>query len=260
MKITKKKDHYLFENKYGSYHLSIPKYNELGKEKAIEFVTEEIRKKGRKFTGETIDFTIARSLGFCEYGIKDFCRQLNLDVDGVYEIKYLKSILTKEVVSEYFSECFKLFGNDVFNKWGGIIPYLKDTKDLYNVLRLELIPEVELHKLSVKFAYDCLDNFEKLYPDDKRPRQAIEAKEAWIRGEISDKELDTARSTAVSTARSTANSAAWSAANSARSAARSATWFAANSAANSAAELAAESVAKDKRIKEVVKVLKGSGY
>jgi hypothetical protein len=67
------------------------------------------------------------------------------------------------------------------------------------------------------FACDCaerqLPNFEKLYPEDNRPRKAIEAARIWAK-DPSDKNATAARS-----AESAARSAAWSAARSAESAA-----------------------------------------
>ncbi len=54
--------------------------------------------------------------------------------------------------------------------------------------------------LSTYCAELCIDNFEKIYPEDKRPRQAIEAAKLWLEGKISDKDLEAA-----------AESAAWSA-------------------------------------------------
>ena len=77
-----------------------------------------------------------------------------------------------------------------------------------------------------------LDNFETFYPDDDRPRKAIEAAEKYI-----NKPTDENMSAA---------SAAWSAASAAASAAESAAaWSAASAAwsAASAAESAAESAA-----------------
>ena len=69
----------------------------------------------------------------------------------------------------------------------------------------------------------CLNNFEKLYPDDKRPRQAIEAAKAWLNNPCEETE-SAAESAARSAAESAAESAAWSAAwSAAESAARSAT-------------------------------------
>lgn len=44
------------------------------------------------------------------------------------------------------------------------------------------------HKILAKWATDCavrvLHHFEKNYPDDMRPREAIEAGRAWIREDI----------------------------------------------------------------------------
>lgn len=74
------------------------------------------------------------------------------------------------------------------------------------------------------WAADCaeqtLGNFESLFPDDRRPRQAIEAVRGYAAGEIGLDELRSAESAARS-ARS-ARSAAWSAAWAAEAAARSA--------------------------------------
>ena len=70
----------------------------------------------------------------------------------------------------------------------------------------------------------CLNNFEKLYPDDKRPRQAIEAAKAWLNNPC--EETESAAESAWSAARSAARSAAWSAWS-----AWSAAWSAARSAA-----------------------------
>ena len=67
---------------------------------------------------------------------------------------------------------------------------------------------------SIYAAYLCLNNFEKLYPNDKRPREAIEAAERYIKNPTK-KNQTAAESAAESAARSAAESAAWSAAESA---------------------------------------------
>ena len=80
-----------------------------------------------------------------------------------------------------------------------------------------------------------LKDFENKYPDDKRPRQAIEAAETVLKKdnkETRSAALSAARSAALSAARSAALSATLSAA---RSAALSAAWSGAESAAWSAA-------------------------
>ena len=69
-------------------------------------------------------------------------------------------------------------------------------------------------ELAIYCAELCLKNFEKVYPNDKRPRIAIESTKLWLKGKISEKELFAAES------------AAWSAAESAAGSARSAEWSA----------------------------------
>ena len=96
--------------------------------------------------------------------------------------------------------------------------------------------------LSIFAAELVIENYEKIYPDDDRPRKAIEAAKAWL-NDPSEKNRSAARSArpaARSAAESAARSAAWSAA---WSAAESAAWSAARSAARSA-ESAARSAAE----------------
>ena len=83
--------------------------------------------------------------------------------------------------------------------------------------------------LAIYAAGLVLENFEKLYPDDKRPREAIQVARRWLKNPAKN-------SLSAWPAESAARSAAWSAAWSAESAARSA-----GSAAESAARSAAES-------------------
>jgi chemotaxis protein histidine kinase CheA len=119
---------------------------------------------------------------------------------------------------------------------------------LWVVLRPEIISENDLHELACKFAESVLHIFEKEYPEDKRPRLAIEAKRKWLKKEITDSELDAARVAvwnaardAASAARAAAWAAAWETANAARAAARvaanaarDAAWEAANAARDAA--------------------------
>jgi hypothetical protein len=54
-----------------------------------------------------------------------------------------------------------------------------------------------LHEFALRAAEDVLPLFEAKYPNDKRPRQALEVKRKWLRGEATDKELtDAAREAA----------------------------------------------------------------
>jgi len=82
----------------------------------------------------------------------------------------------------------------------------------------------DIQHLGCDWADSCLHYFEKKFPDDKRPRLAIEAKRNFISGNISEKELAVARSAACAAAKSVestwsvARSAAWAAAESVESA------------------------------------------
>ena len=110
--------------------------------------------------------------------------------------------------------------------------------------------------LSIYVAELCLENFEKVYPSDKRPREAIEAAKKWLKNPTAKNQ--SAAESAAWSARSAAESAAWSAesaswsaesaawsaesAESARSAAWSASWSAESAALSAeSARSAAES-------------------
>jgi len=254
MKITKQQDNYLLSNELGEYHLSIEDYEKLGETEAIKLATKEIQKKSKSSYGNmTINFDQALSLGFCKYGIEDFCNKLELDIDSEYSIEDLKTKLTPEAFLKYPSECKKLFGKDVLDLFGGVKKFLSDNRTvsvLNYVLYNGYLEDNVLHELSCQFAESSLSNFESVYPNDNRPRLAIEAKEKFIKGEITEEELSAARSAAWSAysaawsaAESAARSAAWSAYSAAWSAASSAAWSA-ESAAYSAAYSAAESAAR----------------
>ena len=108
---------------------------------------------------------------------------------------------------------------------------------------MRLVRELDVETLLVPFSYLCarrvLKNFEEVFPNDDRPRKAIEATEAYVKCPC-EKHKVAARSAARSAAWSVSLSVAWSAnsaASFARSAARSAE-FAARSAASFAAESA----------------------
>lgn len=89
------------------------------------------------------------------------------------------------------------------------------------------------------FAADCAQSvlhlFEDKHPEDKRPREAIEAARKYAHGEITQAELAAARAAAWAAA-----SAAWPVE---RDAARAATWAAAWDAAEVAAEVAVRAAA-----------------
>ena len=223
MKITKQKDHYLLSNDKGEYHISIEEYTKLGKEKSIILATRDIDKKSNaEYLEKTIDLKKARSLGFCEYGIKDFCKKLNLDINKTYTLELLKQCLSEEVFLIYPDECIKLFGNKVFLQFGGIKSFLSRNKTSsirQVVLCSGILDDKTLHKLSCEFALHTLHIFENEYPDDKRPRQAIEAKLDWIDNKITDQELEAHAAYTAYTAANAAANAAYTAADAAATAA-----------------------------------------
>jgi len=115
----------------------------------------------------------------------------------------------------------------------------KITSEKMRIIRAWKWEKTDSVAMAIYSAELCIDNFEKEYPNHKRPRKAIEAAKAWL-NDPCDKTQSAARSAAVSAARSAAVSAAGSAA---VSAARSAAVSAARSAAESAARSAARSAA-----------------
>jgi hypothetical protein len=184
MKITKNETNYLLKNEKGEYHFSIEEYEKLGEKKAIEIAEKEIEKKLKSnYSNSTINFQQARDLGFCEYGIKDFCNELKLDIDKEYKMDDLNKMLTMNILQKYPNECLKLFGKDCI-KYLGTVKELINENNIDLFLREEFIPARTLHELSVKFAYSTLHHFEKEYPNDDRPRKAIETKEKWIKEKV----------------------------------------------------------------------------
>jgi hypothetical protein len=97
-----------------------------------------------------------------------------------------------------------------------------------------------LHAVACDIAEDVLPLFESQYPNDMRPRQAIEAKRGWLSGKVPYEDLDAAAEAATEAATVAATVAAWAAAWAAANvAARDAAWAAANAAATGAATGAA---------------------
>jgi hypothetical protein len=125
-------------------------------------------------------------------------------------------------------------------------------------------------KLAIYAAELCIDNYERKYPNDDRPRKAIEAAKAWLKNPCDETE-NTASATwsaawsaasATWSATSATWGAAWSAAWCAESAASatwsaaSATWSTALSAALSATGCAASAAAKQKTLNKIEKKIK----
>jgi hypothetical protein len=82
------------------------------------------------------------------------------------------------------------------------------------------------HRTLVLWATDCAEHvlhyFEEKYPEDNRPREAIDAGRAWLRGEITMSEARTAAFAAHAAARDTKQAAACAAARAAGQAAATA--------------------------------------
>ena len=109
---------------------------------------------------------------------------------------------------------------------------------------LEDLTEQEQRLIAADFAERVLPLFEAEYPDDDRPRKAIDAARAFARGEITKEQLSAAGDNALAAAGTAALAAAWSAAlpaawAAALPASRAAAWSAAASAARAAAVSAA---------------------
>ena len=115
------------------------------------------------------------------------------------------------------------------------LPDVSAADKLWSVLREEFIDAPILHEFACRcaeYALSFVDN------PDPRSIAAIEAKRKWLRGEITDKELNAARAAARAAARDAAQVAA-------RAAAQVAAWAAAWDAAWAAAEDAARDAAWD---------------
>ena len=71
------------------------------------------------------------------------------------------------------------------------------------------LTEQEQRLIAADFAERVLPIFEAHYPDDDRPRKAIEAARAYARGEITKEQLAAARAAAWDAAGDAASEAAW---------------------------------------------------
>jgi hypothetical protein len=128
---------------------------------------------------------------------------------------------------------------------------LEEKLDWANWLLCRLLKRKDKIRYGIFAAQLTIENFEKIYPDDKRPRRAIEAALTY---------LDTPTKVNRSAAWSAARSAAWSArsaAESAESAAWSAAWSAGSAESAESARSAAESAALNRILKYGLKFLKG---
>jgi len=79
---------------------------------------------------------------------------------------------------------------------------------VWALLHSEFLSDKQMHEIACDFA----EHVVHLCGEDARPRAAIEAKRAWLRGEITDETLASARDVARAAARDAARPAAWNAA------------------------------------------------
>jgi len=123
---------------------------------------------------------------------------------------------------------------------------LHDEGNKFVASEMRLVKELPIDKIFKPFAIwcakQCLSNYEKEYPNDKRVSDCIQGAEDYLDGKISLDKLNEL----ISAARSVAGSAVWSAWSAAESA-----WSAAESA-RSAVESAARS-AQNEKLEELIK-------
>ena len=114
---------------------------------------------------------------------------------------------------------------------------------IWALLHNEFLTDKQMHLLACDFAEAVVH----LCGDDPRPQAAIDAKRAWLRGEIGDAELDASRD-----AMDAAMAAAWDAA---RDAAMAAAWDAARAASMAAARAAAWAASRDEQLALLLKYI-----
>jgi len=151
---------------------------------------------------------------------------------------------------------------------GGITEYGKDTPiPLIKLLEINgsddalwalraCEPEAERDKLARLFACDCAERVlhicESKYPDDKRPRNAIETARRFAEGKATKEEMAATRAAARDAARDAAEAAAWATA-------RVAAWDAAGAAAWATARVAAWDAEQDWQLQHLKELLAKSG-
>jgi len=124
-------------------------------------------------------------------------------------------------------------------------------EDIYwLVFRNEFLTDLAMHNTAI-FCWEEIARqiWEKEYPNDKRPHEAVRVKKLWLKKKATDKELDAARAAAGDAARAAARAAgaaAWAAGAAARAAgdAAGAAAWAAGDAARAAARAAGDAANK----------------
>ena len=141
---------------------------------------------------------------------------------------------------------------------------------IYCLLQKGIIPDMEVHTLGVRFAWDALMAEREA---GREPHlvlwNALRIKKRWLKGKATDAELAAAKTAAwaagraagSAVARSAGSAVAWAAGSAAaRAAARAAGSAAASAAAwaagSAVARAAARAAAREKQLKQIIKVLK----
>lgn len=194
MKLTREENVVIFNNEKGEYHLSIDEFNKLGEAEAIKYAESEIEKKlDAKLSGRKITYDICRKFGFCKYGIKEYCEmvgftQVDIDMDAdedrsysVFTVEEMIEATTLEAFKKYPEEILKLTGKKIVDKWGGVANMIEEHEIYEPFLNKEFFTEIQLREIAVECAKSTLHFFEDKYPDDDRPRKAIEAAENVIK-------------------------------------------------------------------------------
>lgn len=125
-----------------------------------------------------ISLDILKMYGACNSGIECF--------------KYLKTTTVHETINK----CMDL-SDDVVLQW------TDDELDKYkwcNWLLNRILPKDEKIKYAIYSARLVIDIFEKKYPNDNRPRKAIEAAELYLEGRVTKKQIRNAANAAANAA------------------------------------------------------------
>lgn len=125
-----------------------------------------------------ISLDILKMYGACDPGIECF--------------KYLKTTTVHETINK----CMDL-SDDVVLQW------TDDELDKYkwcNWLLSRILPKDEKIKYAIYSARLVIDIFEKKYPNDNRPRKAIEAAELYLEGRVTKKQIRNAANAAANAA------------------------------------------------------------
>ena len=150
---------------------------------------------------------------------------------GIECFKYLKTTTVHETINK----CMDL-SDDVVLQW------TNDKLDKYkwcNWLLSRILPKDEKIKYAIYSARLVIDIFEEKYPNDNRPRKAIEAAELYLGGKVTKEQIKDAAFAAAYAAHATVNYATVNYATYAAAYAAAYTAFAAADAAYAATDAAA---------------------